>query len=363
MANVYKICIHLSRDNSFVGRIEHVPFVSAPAGESDTIVYTKQKITIHATRYTKFTPEQILHNSKNSLYIQILKSIIFLYVVNKERVRIHSITIDRKTSRTQDAQYKYELEAHSQPVKGDFLLREDLPDNVKNIIWEESIRAYKLRSILSHYLGGLSSDDRYYIFERLWRAFEQLCFYHNRADRDNNDFNALKEIRKYVNTHLPDFQAALNATDTIGVREFQRFDWEGYVKNEFPLLAKGPKPKVYEEKFKVYFVTNNKDYRVIKMLEKVVPLRNAEMIHFGINGDVNSHISNLIAHPKLHKENVLTMLCCKYAYYLRNKMFHGEIEDFTFSFSEGNNNDWNLDRLNLLLSELGFELLMVYDVL
>lgn len=41
MANQYKICIHISRSNAFVGRIENVPFVSAPAGESDTIIYTR----------------------------------------------------------------------------------------------------------------------------------------------------------------------------------------------------------------------------------------------------------------------------------------------------------------------------------
>lgn len=361
MANRYTICIHMARTNSYVGRIENIPFVSAPPGEYDTVVYTKQKITIHANRYTKFTSDQILHNSRNSLYVQILKSLLFLYVSNKERIRIYSITIDRKTSRTEDPQYKYELEQHEQPLKGDFLLREDLPDAVKDIIWEESNRAYKLRAILSHYLGGLSSDDRYYIFERFWRTFEQLCFYHNRADSDNSDFRALAAMRIYVNNHLADFPEALLSANSLGVRDFQNFNWSGYIKNEFPLLAEGPSEKTYKNKFKVFFVTNNRDYRVIRMLEKQVPLRNAEMAHFNIDADVNNHISGLIAVPERHEENVLTMLCCKYAYYLRNKMFHGEIEDFTFSFSEGNDNDRNLDKLNQMLSEFNFELLMVFN--
>lgn len=363
MANQYKICIHISRSNAFVGRIENVPFVSAPAGESDTIIYTRQKITILAKRATKFTADQILHNSRNSLYIQILKSLIYLYVANQSRVRIYSITIDRNTSRTKDSQQKYELERHTQPLKGDFILRDDLPVAVKDIIWEESSRAYKLRSILSHFLSGLSSDDRYYIFERLWRAFEQLCFYHNRMASDNSDFKALAAMRFYINNHLTEFPEALLGANTIGVRDFQSFDWTGYVKNEFPLLSEGPSSNLYDNKFKVYFVTNNRDYRVIRMLEKMVPHRNAEMAHFNIDIDVNNHISGLITNPERHDENVLTMLCCKYAYYLRNKMFHGEIEDFTFTFSQSNDHDRNLDKLNMLLSELNFELLMVYDSL
>ena len=52
------------------------------------------------------------------------------------------------------------------------------------------------------------------------------------------------------------------------------------------------------------------------------------MTHFRIDADVNSHISSYLTLRERHDENVLSMIYCKYAYFLRNKKFHGEKTDF-----------------------------------
>lgn len=53
---------------------------------------------------------------------------------------------------------------------------------------------------------------------------------------------------------------------------------------------------------------------------------------------------------------MLCILCCRYAYYLRNKIFHGELPDFSFNFSQGTQDDKRLDKINLLLEDLNYEL-------
>ena len=361
MNNKYKICIHIARSNSFIGTISNVPFAGAPAGVFDEVKYTKQKITISAYRSKKFRTDEILKKKGNSLYNQILKSIVFLYLKNGERIRIIKITIDRSTTRTQDPTFEHDVDKYMQPLSDDFTLRFTIPDPIMNLVWREGRDYANLRSILTHFLCGLSSPDRYYIFERLWRAFEQLCLFHNRADRGNCDFKALAAMRTYIAGHLGDFPEALNEANKFSTLVFKKFDWEGYVKNEFPVMADGATRKMYENKFKVYFVTNNRDLRVVKMLEDIVSLRTAEMTHFGIDADVNSHITSYLALRERHDENVLTMICCKYAYYLRNKMFHGEIPDFTFTFAQGTDDDQRLDKINSLLELLCYELLLKYD--
>lgn len=361
MKNKYKICIHIARSNSFIGVINNVPFAGAPAGAFDEVKFTKQKITITAIRSKKFRTEDILKKKGNSLYGQILKSIVFLYLKNGERIRITKITVDRSTTRTQDTTFEHDVDKYMQPLADDFTLRFAIPDPVINLVWREGKDYANLRSILTHFLCGLSSLDRYYIFERLWRAFEQLCLFHNRADRDNCDFKALAAMRTYIAGHLGDFPEALNEANKVSALAFRKFDWEGYVKNEFPVLVDGASRKMYSNKFKVYFVMNNRDFRVVKMLEDIVPLRTAEMVHFGIGADVNSHITSCLALRERHDENVLTMICCKYAYYLRNKMFHGEIPDFTFTFSQGTDDDQRLDKINCLLELLCYELLLKYN--
>ena len=318
MNNKYKICIHIARSNSFIGTIINVPFAGAPAGVFDEVKFTKQKITITANRSKKLRTEDILKKKGNSLYGQILKSIVFLYLKNGERIRITKITVDRSTIRTQDPTFEHEVDKYMQPLADDFTLRFAIPDPIIDLIWREGKDFANLRSILTHFLCGLSSPDRYYIFERLWRAFEQLCLFHNRADRENGDFKALAAMRTYIAGHLGDFPEALNEANKISSLAFRKFDWEGYAKNEFPVLADGASRKLYENKFKIFFVTNNRDLRVVKMLEDIVPLRTAEMANFGISADVNSHITSCLALRERHDENVLTMICCKYAYYLRN---------------------------------------------
>ena len=46
------------------------------------------------------------------------------------------------------------------------------------------------------------------------------------------------------------------------------------------------------------------------------------------------------------------MICYKYAYYLRNKMFHGEIPVFIFTFAQGIDDDQRMDKINSLLELL-----------
>ena len=48
---------------------------------------------------------------------------------------------------------------------------------------------------------------------------------------------------------------------------------------------------------------------------------------------------------------------------LRNKIFHGELPDFSFNFSQGTQDDKRLDKINLLLEDLNYELLLDFNAL
>lgn len=115
--NHYKIGINLSRDNTIIKSID-VPFINAAAGQLDKVSFSKQKIVITAVRSKKFKVNDILSNKGNSLYQQILKSIIYLYVVNGERVRITKIRIERSTTRVHEVVKEYELDKDAQPITG-----------------------------------------------------------------------------------------------------------------------------------------------------------------------------------------------------------------------------------------------------
>lgn len=359
--NYYTIKIHISRDNVELNSFQNIPYANSGVGCGDTVTFKKQTIIIEAERSKKMSPQEILYNNQNSLYRQIIKCILFLYLKNECRILLKKIDILRRTQRTQDTPYSITVDKYNQPVKADFVLRYSIPGTILDMVWQEGIQAEYLRTIFSYWLLALASEDRFYIFEQLWRSFERLAFYANRASNSKSEYEAIRNMKNLIrnNTHL--FPDAMNEAHRISGRSFRSFDWSGYVKNEFPTLAASNKPKPYTEKYQKYFVLCNMDLRVIGMLKKTLLIRENELRHFGVYATVLRHITTHLATRAKYDEQLLTMLCCKYAYYFRNKMFHGEVLSHSFTFTEKTIENKNIDVLNTLLQSLTTDLILSFD--
>jgi hypothetical protein len=77
---------------------------------------------------------------------------------------------------------------------------------------------------------------------------------------------------------------------------------------------------------------------------------------------VNNHrVSELPNHIKKN-EDVVAILCGYYAYYTRNKIFHGELSERSFNICRSKDDDV-IDKLNALMVKLTFELINVYQLL
>ncbi len=74
-----------------------------------------------------------------------------------------------------------------------------------------------------------------------------------------------------------------------------------------------------------------------------------------INSYVTTHAKN--------NANVLALIVCKYCYFYRNKMFHGQEVDYTFSFSDHTEDDDITDFLNSVLELLVFDLICGFNIL
>lgn len=352
----------MSRKNTLCATFVNIPFRGAAIGQTDEVVFSKQKIKLKAIRTKRFTLNDVLKTRTNSLYEFILKSLIYLYAYNKTYINLYSITFTRTSfKRKMTEKQVHDFSDDEKPIEAEFVLPYDLPASVLNRIWEENKDGGNLRIVLTHYLRALSSDDRSYAFECHWRAFEQLSLYHNRAASENNDFTALGEMRRFICYNRLHFPDAIAYAEHVSSRRFMSFDWDGYVRNEYPTLADSMKPKKYTLVYRNHFVLCNRDLRVIEMLNSVLHIRSAELIYHGVFADISNHIAALTTTPENHPEHVLCMLCCKYAYYLRNKMFHGEVPEFSFSFSNMTKESKCLDTINMLLSNLNIELLLIHD--
>lgn len=359
--NNYKITIHISRTNTISEIITNVPFPNSVHGSGDTISFSKQKITIQAVRSRKYKLSDIITNKYNSLYGQIFKSLIYLYAVNGGKINIRSIDIERYTTRTRDPKFSANISAEEQPIKNNFALTYPISNFVKRKIWEEDIDAYSIRTILTIWLAAISSTDRYYIFEKSWRTFERLCYYKSRTISNLTEFKAIVNLKDYIFHNLPLFPDSLNIASSITSREFNKYDWTGYIRSEFLPLSKSIKPKPYTEIYQNHLVSCNTDWRIMRMLNDTLTIREAELKHHGVYNPINIYITTQMGLHTTANEQVLCILCCKYAYFLRNKMFHGEKPDYTFTFSENTIDNKIIDKLNYLFSSLINELLLIID--
>lgn len=359
--NNYKITIHISRTNNISETITNVPFPNSVPGRGDEISFSKQKITIQAIRSRKYNLADVITNKNNSLHGQIFKCLIYLYAVNGAKVNIIRIDVERYTTRTREPKFTANISTVEQPIKNNFALRYPISNFIKSKIWDENMDADSIRTILSIWLTAISSNDRYYIFERSWRTFERLCYYKSRTIPNLKEFEAIVNLKDYISRNLQSFQDTLNIASSITSREFNKYDWSGYIRSEFLPLSKSTKPKPYTVIYQNHLVTSNTDWRIMKMLRDTLTIRETELRYHNVFNPINTYINTQIGLHNVSNEQVLCILCCKYAYFLRNKMFHGEKPEYTFTFSENTIDNKLIDKLNYLFSSLINELLLILD--
>lgn len=350
----YNITIGISRKNTIRKTITNVPYYQMPkSGNGDTICYNNQKIVIKAERNGYYTIKDITENKQNSLYIQIEKALLYLFISNKCYISISRISIVRQKGKNKNPYpvLTYDRKHQLLPIG---LQLGTLPISVCDIILQQNLISLRLRNCLIHYLCGITESNRYLQFERLWRAFEQSALWHSQHGVGKpNDFAAMRNMRQYIITSGK-VMTAIGVARTLKNRDLDKCRWREMVKNEFPTTSHGC--GIYVN----HFVLVNTDKRLIKIIKSTFSIMESSL-SIAQKTLVNNHITQYKLAPERKDEQVLAVLLCRYAYFLRNIAFHGEVADFSFSFSNHTTDDEMLDTLNNLLRILVFELFLDFD--
>lgn len=349
----YTITIHISRKNKVKAVVSGVAYLGMPSTRlGDTIRFLNQKVIIEAERSLSYKDSVILENRANSLYALIEKSLLYLYAKNGQRIYISRIDIKRgkgpKTS--------FPLDYKSQPVN-DFPPFIPFPDNITDIIWEESTRGHHLRVLLTHFLSGSGARERHYKYESLWRCFEQLSMWHYlHGVGKPNDFEAMKLIRAFIVSNPSSMAESMALAGGMTTdRLHDEMDWYQYVANSFPNPGSAKDYANYGD----YFVGHYSDERIMELHKRLLWYREECLRNTGVLSQVQSHLTRYTTPPHNHQldEEVVAFICCKYCYFLRNKLFHGEIPEFTFRIYHSITEDKTVDILNEYLSAVVKDLL------
>lgn len=310
-------------------------------GGKDTFVFLPKELNIVAHRTKLIEDGKILSSNKNSVYYQLLKALLYYYALSRTFPRIKNVEIVLKRAKSEDYYYK-ECTNFIQPlVSGKNNPYVFDPDKLK-ALFNEDDRGDSLRAVISNWLKAVSSDDRYYCFEHLWKAFNRLyVFYGKQCLKKVNEKECQIKIRDFILNNFELIQDSIAITNSYSESDIRSFRWRSFVLNEYDGENK--------TKELIGWIKNYHDKRIMALFTQILPYRQEFINKIGKLDEVQKHINNNSS-TTIDVE-LVALIAIKYAYFARNKMIHGELPDSTFKIHE-NREDLEFDKLNTLLSTL-----------
>ncbi len=308
----------------------------------DSFHFFSKSFTLIASRSKAYEDGTILSNSCNSINNQILKGLLYYYSLATSFPKISKVSIIRKRAKSVDFNYTLDCANIIQPIIPNNNNPFSFNKEVVKEVFNESERGNAYRIALSYWLKGIASSERYYKFDHFWRAFNHLYLYHTNTKKD---FDGMKHMRQYIIDNSGLFPLTISITNSYSSNDLRKFRWRNLILNDYDTYNK---TVAFKE-----FVLRYNDERIMNLFKDVLPYREVFLKNAGLYGDVVSHINQV---PIRKDGELITLLSIKYAYFVRNKMFHGEIPDSTFKIHY-NHIDDEIDNLNGILSTLIYEII------
>ena len=328
---------------------------SGSKGFVDTFVILPRELSMVLSRSKRYDDGNILSNAKNTVNQQIIKGLLCYYAVVDDFPRIKSISIIRKMARTPDYIYQ-ECSSFNQPIDSDVSRNLKFDASILQALLDDSPKSDAIRIAMSYWLKGIAMTDEYNKFDRLWRAFNRLYKYQIDKEKENECLIGIRAFLLNNERYFPLSKAIVNALTEHQLHN--GFRWQPMILNDYKKRTKN--------EALVSFVERYHDARVMKLLNEKLQCRRVFLNDLepgkttNYNDRVNAHIRNNTA--TRNDMELVTLLSIKYAYYIRNKNFHGEVADGTFKVVK-DNLTMEMQQLNQLLEILVFELISNYQLL
>lgn len=335
-----KIDFDKKRTECSVGNI-YAKYMSGKENR-DSFHFSPDSFTIIASRSKTFDDGTILSNNINSINSQILKGLLYYYSLAKDFPVINKVSIIRKHIKKEDYTYSECKTDIIQPIINQGKSKLPLQKDKLNIIFEETGKGNAIRIALSYWLKGIASTERYYKFDHLWRAYNRLFMYQGNG---NKEVECMAKMRSFIIQNENIFPNTLLLTNAYTNKDLRSFRWRNLILNDYSTIKK-------TQAF-CNFILRYHDVRIMNLLNDMLVYRKDFLDQENLLEKVKSHFSS---NKERYDIEMIPLLTIKYSYFVRNKMFHGEIPDSTFKI-HNNNEDMEIDKLNDILSSLIRELI------
>ena len=354
----YKITISL-RNKGRLNFTEQAPYFNSN-GATDTVSFVPERIEIVAERRKLFKEDDIFFNVQNSLYNQMLKCLQIHYCFEGLQAGITSIKVEMfglskypATTRLFDDNFQ-PYPSFDAPIP----FRED---SLKQLLFEDG-DSYVLRIIIGHWLSQGISTGRQRRLECVWRTFEQLCNHMRHASPQQRS-NIAQGLDLMVTHLIANPGNYIHTADTVKsetVDSLRKLRWHDMIANNHSRPS-GNSKKTYEN-YKHRLIDPYTDQRVCSLMQDILVYRRRELQNFGLYTDICNDLTVKLANPIINDIDVVAILCY-YAYYLRNRLFHGQTLVRVSIFDANQSDEMYIDNITLMLSTLTVELINNYQAL
>lgn len=352
----YRISIRLSRacGAEFDAQI---PYYNS-GSRRDVVHFGKDQIVIEAVRKHRIVENDVFMNLQCSLYNQLVKVLLVHYCQAGSRAGISCITVcEVKATGLEElfcrsfAAAKQPFAAFDGPVAFDW-------DALKELLGEDA-DSFRLRIVVMHWLSqGRHLNERQRRLESLWRTFERLCEYHQHQPLDKRFKvgDGLESMITELMTHAANYPCSAAAVSGESVATLRGLRWQEMIRNNYPETAAGGQPlrRNYRD-YKATLIDPFFDERAVQLMLDVLVYRRGELQRYGLYTTIDTDLRAKLTMHQRRDMDVVALLC-HYIYFLRNRLFHGQLLLRVSVFDDAAADTMRLDFLNNLLATLCVEL-------
>lgn len=321
--------------------------------KNDQVSFFKKVIKIDAERKEFYSANAIMYKTTISIHHTIERAIMLYYANCTNFPKINRITISAVCP---DSANDYTLEIPKSIV----------PQIFKYAIGRNAIYAISptanwfgldekgnaLRISLSYWLEAISTTVAQIKFERAWTAFNTLYTYYGQKKRecDNHDY-----IKNQIRANQAHFSQSISISNGMTSTMIRSYRWKKWVKTQLDRksfdLLENVLTNVQDNRVKQVFAGLFRSREITsRFSDPANPARDAQR-----QAKLNN-IQTSLATPGVTDDIEVTFLMCiTYAYFLRNRRFHGGSENSYCKISptaEDTEFEYISERLIALVKEL-----------
>ena len=217
-------------------------------------------------------------------------------------------------------------------IKSNQIIQPTLNENLKllkkeniKIIFLENEKSKRILTSLTYLLSANSLTDPFLKFEKLWRAFNNLYTF---IAKTKIDHNALVEFKKFMKRKPFLFDNSVKYFNQYKGNDIRlKLRIQELIRNNFP---KGNQIEAYKD-----MILRYSDFKVMEIINETLVYKKSELESVGLYDVVINHINKHINLKTNNSIEIVSFISLIYMYFVRNKLFHGEIMDSTFRLLNG----------------------------